>query len=251
MAKIKLTLLNVQVVLVAPESSGIMMKILFVEDDNLLVTELMETISKYNYECVAATNFADIMQDFNQEQPDLVILDVNLPYHDGFHWCREIRKEHQTPIIMLSSRDTKLDQLTGMTIGADDYLTKPVDIDLLTIKIQTLLRRSYDYNTISPNAILTVGDLKLNTQNFILQFHEQTEELTKNETKILQMLFENKDTFVRRDLIIDYLWENESYIDENTLNVNVSRVRKKIVDLTNKEYIETKRLVGYKITDVE
>jgi len=228
-----------------------MIKILYVEDDQLLAKELQQFFEKYNYLAVVATDFSNIMSEVAQHNPDLILLDINLPNHDGFYWCRKIRQERQTPIIILSSRDTRLDKMMGITIGADDYITKPIDLELLLIKIQALLRRSYDYVATTDNSnIRSVGKLILDIQKFTLAYEEKIEELTKNEAKILQKLFENQEVFVRRDLLMDYLWESESFIDENTLNVNMSRLRKKIVELSGKEYIETKRMVGYKIADV-
>jgi Response regulators consisting of a CheY-like receiver domain and a winged-helix DNA-binding domain len=228
-----------------------MTKILYVEDDQLLAKELQQFFEKYNYTAVVAADFSNIMSEVEHHNPDLILLDINLPNHDGFYWCRKIRQERQTPIIMLSSRDTRLDQMMGITIGADDYITKPIDLELLLIKIQALLRRSYDYVATTDNSsIRSVGKLILDIQKFTLAYEEKVEELTKNEAKILQKLFENQEEFVRRDLLMDYLWESESFIDENTLNVNMSRLRKKIVELSGKEYIETKRMVGYKIADV-
>lgn len=228
-----------------------MNKLFYVEDDKLLATELKQFFSKYNYDLIIIQDFSNVLAEIEHADPELVLLDVNLPVHDGFYWCREIRKNSQIPIIMLSSRDTKLDQMSGMTIGADDYLTKPIDLEMLLIKVQTLLRRSYDYNqTPTTNtALLKVGELQLNYQQFILTYQDKTEELTKNETKILQKLFEHQNEFVRRDLLMDYLWENEAFIDENTLNVNMSRLRKKIFEMTGTEYIQTKRMVGYKISE--
>jgi len=227
-----------------------MNKIYYVEDDKLLANELKQFFVKYNYELILAQDFSNIVAEINSLNPDLILLDINLPVHDGFYWCREIRKDSAIPIIILSSRDTKLDQMSGMAIGADDYLTKPIDLEMLLIKIQALLRRSYDYNISGNSNIQTIkiDALELNTQQFLLSYNDKVEELTKNETKILQKLFENPNEFVRRDLLMDYLWENESFIDENTLNVNMSRLRKKIFEMTGKEYIQTKRMVGYKIT---
>ncbi len=227
-----------------------MIKILCIEDDKLLAQELSVFCKKYQYDCIIAENFEDILSEVERVNPQLILLDINLPYHDGFYWCREIRKKFQIPIIMLSSRDTRMDQVMGMTIGADDYLTKPIDLELLLVKIQVILRRAYDYNAQETSTILEIDGLELDTQRFLMRYVDKEEELTKNETKILQKLIEHKNEFVRRDLLMDYLWDNESFIDENTLNVNISRLRKKIFEMTSFEYIETKRSVGYKIARI-
>ncbi|QGG49611.1 response regulator transcription factor [Lysinibacillus pakistanensis] len=220
------------------------MKIFIIEDDPIIRKELFNFLEKYGYECMSGDDFTNIVEDALQSMPHLIILDLNLPYQDGFQVCREIRKSSSVPIIIVTSRDTSFDELLSLQIGADDFITKPYDLQILLAHIQAVLKRTYE---ISKSVILTYKDLTLEVLKSKAIYNGTEIELTKNELCILRLLMLNKGNVVSRDEIMNDLWQNGDFVDENTLNVNISRLRRKLESIGLKKYLLTKRGQGYQL----
>lgn len=220
-------------------------RILLIEDDQSLFQEIRTRLSQWAYEVVGIQDFGNVMQEFTQANPDLVIIDIQLPQFDGFHWCRQIRSHSNVPIIFLSSRDHPTDMVMSIQLGADDYVQKPFHFDVLIAKIQAVLRRVYNYNTEKQLELKTwcgaTVDLKKNT----VSSSGKSIELTKNEMYILNELIENKNRIVTREALIQSLWEDERFVSDNTLTVNVNRLRKRLEELGLGRFIETKVGQGY------
>lgn len=220
-----------------------MFKIMIVEDDQTIANALVEELEKWQYEAFSVTDFQQVLETFTQAQPQLILMDINLPSFNGYHWTQEIRKRSGVPIIFISSRTDEMDMIMAIQMGADDFIQKPFTLSVVVAKVQALLRRTYDYAE-SEN-YLSVDDVILKPNESTLTFEDQSIELTKNETQIMEVLFRNKGTFVSRESIITKLWESESFIDDNTLAVNISRLRKKVKELGKDEIIKTKKGAGY------
>ena len=223
-----------------------MYKILIVEDDKVLCNNIKEGISKWGFEAVSIDNFESILEEFAKHNPHLVIMDINLPYFDGFYWCKKIRDISKVPIIFLSSRDSNMDIVMAVNMGGDDFVTKPFSMDILLAKIQALLRRAYSYGQ-GDRQIIECDGAILNINDGTLTYNDKDIELTRNEFKILQLLMKNKGKIVTRDRIMRVLWESEYFISENTLTVNVNRLRKRLEELGLKDFIVTKKSQGYMI----
>lgn len=222
-----------------------MYKILIVEDDSTIASILKNHLCKWGYEAENISDFNNVMDEFIKYDPQLVVLDITLPFYNGFHWCMEIRKISKVPIIFASSASDNMNLIMAINMGADDFIAKPFDLNVVVAKIQALVRRAYSFqgqvNILECNgAVLNLGDITLTYKNDKL-------ELSKNEFKILQVLLENKSKAVSRDEIMKQLWESESFIDDNTLTVNVTRLRKRLEDIGLKEFIKTKKGIGYLI----
>lgn len=221
-----------------------MSNILLIEDDTSLFQEIEERLSSWDYEVYGVSSFNEIMQDFTSLKPDLVMIDIQLPKYDGFHWCRMIRTHSNVPIIFLSSRDHPTDMVMSMQLGADDYVQKPFHFDVLIAKIQAILRRVYDYNT-EQIELRTWNSATLDYTKNTVTNQKGTIELTKNEMYILKVLIERKNEIVSREEIIQRLWDDERFISDNTLTVNVNRLRKRLDELALGRFIETKVGQGY------
>ena len=220
-----------------------MQKILIIEDDEKLREELKIFLNKNGYNAITLTTFDNTIQDILQTNPDLILLDINLPNTDGEYICKEIRKQSNMPIIIVTSRDNELDELLSINNGADQYITKPYNIQILLAKIERLLQRS---NTSQVNQDkIDCGEFVLNISKSIIEKDDKSIELTKNELKILHYLVLNKGKIVSRNEIMDYLWDSESFVDDNTLTVNIKRLRTKLEEVGLKDLIETKRGLGY------
>ena len=219
-----------------------MPKILIIEDDEKLREELKIFLNKNGYKATTLTTFDNTIQDILQTNPDLILLDINLPNTDGEYICKEIRKQSNMPIIIVTSRDNELDELLSINNGADHYITKPFNIQILLAKIGSLLRRT---NMQEVNDKIDAKDFILNTSNNTIEKDGKIIELTKNEYKILKYLVQNRGKIVSREDIMECLWESESFIDDNTLTVNITRLRNKLEELELKELLETKRGQGY------
>lgn len=219
-----------------------MPKILIIEDDEKLRDELKIFLNKNGYEATVLTTFDNTIQDILRTNPDLILLDINLPNTDGEYICKEIRKQSNMPIIIVTSRDNELDELLSINNGADHYITKPFNIQILLAKIGSLLRRTSMQEV---NDKIDVKDFILNTSNNTIEKDGKIIELTKNEYKILKYLVQNRGKIVSREDIMECLWESESFIDDNTLTVNITRLRNKLEELELKELLETKRGQGY------
>lgn len=220
-----------------------MYKILIVEDDETIAGGLKNHLEKWNYQAECMTDFKDVMGKFVEFEPQLVLLDIVLPFFNGFHWCQEIRKISKVPIIFLSSANDNMNIVMAMNMGGDEFIEKPFDLNVLTAKVQALLRRAYSFQG-NVNVLEHEGML-LNLNDASLSYRGEKISLTKNEFRILQMLMENAGKIVARNDIIARLWESDEFIDDNTLTVNVARLRKKLENAGMEGRIKTKKGIGY------
>ena len=220
-----------------------MQKILIIEDDEKLRCELETFLNKNGFVATSLKKFDNAVEDILKIQADLLLLDINLPYTDGEFICKEIRKTSNVPIIMVTSRDSEMDELLSLNYGADQYVTKPYNIQILLAKIVGLLKRNQNAGN-NPDKI-DCGEFVLNTAGRIIEKEDNKVELTKNEYKILEYLVIHRQQVISRDEIMDYLWESEEFIDDNTLNVNIKRLRMKLEELGLTDQIETRRGQGY------
>lgn len=218
-------------------------KILIIEDAETLRRELATFLKSYGYEVEAPDDFQNVMNYASQEDVHLILLDINLPVYDGYYICREIRKYSQVPIVIVTSRDTEVDELMSMNLGADDFITKPYNTQILLARIENILRRTYAKQ--ESTVLLTYKDLKLHLANGTISYQGKQEELTKNELKILHCLMKNKGSIVSREQLMEDLWSSDLFIDDNTLSVNITRLRKKIEAIGMDNPIETRRGLGY------
>jgi len=207
-----------------------MFKIMVVEDDEKIRKIVADTLTKWKYDVVGIMEFDHILDDFEKFQPDLVLLDINLPTFDGFYWCQQIRAISSVPILFLSSRNQNMDIIMAINMGGDDFIQKPFDLDVLVAKISALLRRNYTYQN-GHNLKLTHRDLSLHVTNSTIQFEEQSIELSRNEFIILQLMMRRIGKIVSREDLMQALWNDEQFVDDNTLTVNVNRLRRKILEL--------------------
>ncbi|MGG7201431.1 response regulator transcription factor [Clostridium butyricum] len=219
-----------------------MSRIMIIEDNENLKRELIEFLSRYGYDSYGVEDYKNVVNIILNDKPDLVLLDINLPYYDGYFICREIRKNNNIPIIIVTSRDSDMDEIMSINLGADDFITKPYNTQVLLARIGSLLRRTAVGNV---QDILEHKGLKLNINKGEVSYKDRSIDLSKNEFKILSCLIKNKETIVSREDLMDYLWNSDLFIDDNTLSVNVTRLRKKLDDLGFKNGIETKRGLGY------
>ena len=219
-----------------------MQKILIVEDDEKLRGEVEIFFNNNGYQAESLKKFDNTIQDIININPDLILLDINLPGADGEYVCKEIRKQSNVPIIIVTSRDNEVDELLSINYGADHYITKPFNIQILLAKTNSLLKRS---NMRSEQDKIDAGDFIINLSNSMIIKDGKEIDLTKNELKILKYLNEKRGKIVSREEIMDYLWESNSFIDDNTLTVNITRLRNKLEELNLKELLETKRGQGY------
>src|SRR5699024_2529773 len=223
-----------------------MNKIMIIEDDPKIATYLASYISKYNYQVVVIEQFEHIFDEFRTQQPDLVLLDINLPYFDGFYWCRQIRTISICPVIFISARMGEMDQVLAIENGGDDYITKPFSPDIVMAKIRSQLRRAYGaYAGNQQERVLEVAGLKLFPERHELRFSDSAIDLTKNENNILELLIERYPRVAGREDLLEKLWDDQTFVDENTLNVNMTRVRKKLENLGLYDAVETVRGSGY------
>lgn len=222
-----------------------MYRILIVEDDEVIAGLVKKHLESWGYEVECAADFSDVLTEFVRKDPQLVLLDLKLPFYNGFHWCGEIRKISQVPILFLSSAADNMNMVMAMSQGADDFIAKPFDLNVLAAKVQAVLRRSYSFGKAAD--ILEHRGAVLNLGSTSLTWQGNTADLTKNELRILQILFEHAGKVVSRDAIMTKLWESDSFVDDNTLTVNVTRLRKKLEGLGLNGFIVTKKGLGYMI----
>lgn len=223
-----------------------MYRIMIIEDNQSLCSQMVDLLSKWKFEPVIVEDFEDVLKDFVKKKPHLVIMDINLPYFDGFYWCNKIRKISQVPIIFLSSRDTNMDIIMAVNLGGDDFITKPFSMDILMAKLNALLRRTYSYGDSSSDVVECKGAV-LNINESSLIFNDTKVELTKNELKILTLLMKNKGRVISRERIMRLLWDDDEFVNDNTLTVNINRLRGKLEDAGLKEFIVTKKGQGYMV----
>lgn len=222
-----------------------MYRIFIVEDEETIAGIMKKHLESWGYEVTCACDFEHVLQEFIHCEPQLVLLDLKLPFYNGFHWCDEIRKISQVPVLFLSSAADNMNMVMAMSLGADDFIAKPFDLDVLTAKVQAVIRRSYSF-TASGN-IMEHGQAVLNLGNGTLTAGGETIDLTRNELKILQILFEHRGKVVSRDAIMTKLWESDSFVDDNTLTVNMTRLRKKLEGAGLAGFIVTKKGLGYMV----
>lgn len=220
-----------------------MYKLFVVEDDRGIAEAIRDQAKLWDYQVVIAEDFHNIMAEFAAAQPHLVLLDISLPYFNGYHWCQEIRKVSKLPIIFLSSASDNMNIVMAMNMGADEFIAKPFDQSVLIAKVQAMLRRSYDFSSAVP--VIEHRGALLNTGDQTLLYRDERIELSKNEYRILLGLMENKGRVVSREKLMERLWETDSFVDENTLTVNVNRLRKKLEAAGLCDFITTKFGVGY------
>ena len=218
-------------------------KILIIEDDRIIAESIKKHLEKWDYKIYCVTDFKEVIREVIGFKPELILLDITLPFYNGFYWCNEIRKFTKIPIIFISSADDKMNIVTAMDMGGDDFISKPFDLAVLTAKINALLRRSYSFKA-NVNVIEHKGVI-LNLSNTEIANGDKSIELTKNEFKIMQLLMENAGQMVSRDTIMIHLWDSESFIDDNTLTVNLTRIRRKLSQIGVNDYIITKKGMGY------
>lgn len=221
-----------------------MFRILIVEDDPKMRGIILENIVRWGFDGRYVQDFNNLFNEFTKFEPHLVLMDINLTAYDGFYWCGRIREVSKVPIIFISSRSTNMDIIMAVNMGGDDFIQKPFSLDVLMAKINALLRRTYNYANAFSNIIEHKG-VVLNIKDSTVLFKDKKLELSKNEFKILYTLTKEKGEIVSRDKIMRALWEDESFVDDNTLTVNINRLRKKLEDLGLVDYIQTKKGQGY------
>lgn len=217
-------------------------KIFIIEDEGKIRNELITFLNKYGYITSYSVDFENIVEDALKSKCNLILLDINLPYYDGYYICREIRKKSDVPIIVVTSRDSEVDELMSMNLGADDFITKPYNTQILLARISSILRRSY--NSVDLD-ILEYKDLKHNLSTSEAIYKDKKIELSKNESRILYVLIKNNGKIVSRNEIIEALWESDEFVDDNTLTVNINRLRKKLEEIGANDFLKTKRGQGY------
>lgn len=220
-----------------------MYRVLIVEDDPVIAQTLCTYMQRWGLDARGVEDFSNVLREFAAFDPQLVLLDITLPFFDGYHWCAEIRKVSTAPILFISSANDNMNILMALSAGADDFIAKPFDLAVLMAKVQALLRRAYDFA--GQSALLTHGDVLLNTADGTVAFRSQKAELTRNENRILTVLMESKGKIVSRDTLMARLWESDAFVDENTLSVNVTRLRRKLEALGVPELIKTRKGMGY------
>ena len=222
-----------------------MYRLFIVEDDPGIANAVAAQAQAWNLQTHIVSDFGNVMHEFAEFSPHIVLLDIMLPFFDGYHWCSEIRRVSKVPIIFISSAADNMNIVMAVNMGADDFIPKPFDLEVLTVKIQAMLRRSYDFA--GTGSMLEHKGAILNLNETTLTYQEQKIELTKNEFRILEILMENKEKVVSRETLMTKLWESDNYVDENTLSVNVNRLRKKLEALGLEEFILTKKGIGYRL----
>lgn len=220
-----------------------MYRILIVEDDKALAVAMQKQLAAYGNEIRIAEDFMNITEEFQKQAPQLILLDIMLPFYTGFYWCCEIRKFSTVPIIFISSASDNMNIVTAINMGGDDFIAKPVDPLVLSAKVQAILRRTYEIEESAP--VLTCHGAVLNLNDASLVYGDNRLDLTKNEFRILEILFENKGKIVSRDTLMTKLWQDDCYVEENTLTVNVGRLRKKLEDIGLTDLVLTKPGSGY------
>lgn len=225
-----------------------MYKMLLVEDDEKIAAILQGYLAKYQYESIRITDLSDVKGEFLKVKPDLVLMDINLPYFDGFYWCRQIRSISNVPIIFLSARVGEMDQVMAIENGGDDYITKPFSLEVVMAKIKSVLRRVYgEYAVQQQPDVRDLDGLFINRAKGTLEWEQGKVLLTQKELLLIDCLSQKKEEIVTREELLEVLWNDQNFVDDNTLTVNVTRVRKKLEELGIKDAIETVRGLGYRL----
>lgn len=218
--------------------------VFIVEDDVKIRNELKRLLEKYGYTCVSSDDFAHMPEIIIRENPQLILLDINLPVYDGYHICREIRRQSEIPIIIVTSRDSEVDELMSMNLGADDFITKPYNTQILLARISSVLKRVY-YS--EPPSVLSHRGVELDLSKGVARCQNKEVELSKNEHRILLLLMRNKEHIISREELMNDLWQSEEFVDDNTLTVNINRLRRKLEEIGVHDYLITKRGQGYMV----
>ncbi|WP_453993105.1 response regulator transcription factor [Bacillus nitroreducens] len=225
-----------------------MQKVLIIEDDPKIAEHLHAYVTKYGYEAFVVTDFDQVMVDFQTYKPDLVLLDINLPSYDGYYWCRQIRKQSICPVIFISARVGEMDQVMALENGGDDFITKPFHPEIVIAKIRSQLRRAYgEYAVQAEERVLEIEGLRLLPERLELSYADKTVSLSKKEADLIEMIMERYPRVAGREDLLEKLWDDQTFVDENTLNVNITRVRKKFEAIGLKGAVETVRGAGYRL----
>lgn len=219
-----------------------MNKVFIIEDDVKINEQLGSFLKRYGYEVATSFDFENIVDIALEENPKIILLDINLPVFDGYYICKEIRKQSNVPIIVVTSRDTEMDELISMNLGADDFITKPYNTAILLARIESIIRRIYGNNSME---IYEYNGLRYNLSTSEMEYEGNKSDLTKNESRILYTLIKNKGKIVSRSELMKYLWQNDEFVDDNTLTVNINRLRKKMEEIGANNMLTTKRGQGY------
>lgn len=220
-----------------------MYRIYIIEDDNIIAGKIKEHMTSWGFEAQCASDFRNIMSEFAQYDPHMVLLDISLPFFNGYHWCEEIRRVSKVPVIFLSSAADNMNIIMAMSMGGDDFIAKPFDMNVLVAKVQAVLRRTYDFG--GQTQVIEHRGALLNMSDASLLYNGEPVELTRNDYKILLTLMENRGSIVSRETLMEKLWETDCFVDENTLTVNIARLRKKLDGAGLAGFITTKKGVGY------
>ncbi|HEM5942626.1 TPA: response regulator transcription factor [Streptococcus suis] len=220
-----------------------MQRILLVEDDRIISQLVAKNLTNWGYQVQEVQDFQTVLDQISDFQPHLILLDIGLPFFNGYYWCQEIRKTSRVPIMFLSSHDQPMDIVMAINMGADDYMTKPFEMTVLLAKIQGLLRRTYDF--VGEQSVLWFEEISLDLKTMQVSYKQDVEELTRNEFQILRVLFEHGKEVVSREELMRELWNSDIFVDDNTLSVNIARLRKKLAELGLPDLIMTKKGVGY------
>ena len=222
-----------------------MYKILIVEDDSTISEQIGKYLNRWGYEPACVEDFENVLQQFISFDPQLVLLDIGLPFYNGYYWCSEIRKISQIPVVFISSASDNMNIVMAMNMGGDDFIMKPFDLEVLLAKVQAILRRTYSFQ--KQSSVMEYGNVILNLTDMSLLYQGTRIELSKNEFRILQILYEHAGNTVSRENIMKRLWDNECFVDDNTLTVNMNRLRKKLEETGIHDFILTKKGVGYQL----
>lgn len=220
-----------------------MYKLLIVEDDSVIAKSIKNHMESWGYQAVCVENFEEVKRTFVEEQPHLVLMDISLPFYNGYHWCDEIRKVSKVPVIFISSASDNMNIVMAMNMGGDDFVAKPFDLNVLQAKVQAMLRRTYDFS--AESSLMEYRGMVFDVGSGTISYAGKKIELTKNEMRILKELLEQKGKIVTREQLMERLWESDSFIDDNTLTVNVTRLRKKLEEAGMEEVIKTRKGIGY------
>lgn len=220
-----------------------MYRIYIIEDDNIIAGKIKEHMTNWGFEARCASDFRNIMGEFAEYDPHMVLLDISLPFFNGYHWCEEIRRVSKVPVIFLSSASDNMNIIMAMSMGGDDFIAKPFDMNVLVAKVQAVLRRTYDFG--GQTQVIEHRGALLNMSDASLVYNGEPVELTRNDYKILLTLMENRGSIVSRETLMEKLWETDCFVDENTLTVNIARLRKKLDSAGLTGFITTKKGIGY------
>ncbi|MGV8905199.1 MAG: response regulator transcription factor [Acetobacterium sp.] len=224
-----------------------MYKILIVEDDSIIAKSLKTHLCKWGFEAQSIQDFHQVINEFVAYDPQLILMDISLPFFNGYHWCSEIREISKVPIIFISSTSDNMNIVMAMNMGGDDFIAKPFDLSVVVAKVQAMLRRTYSFQ--GQMNLLEHKGAVLNLGNASITYRDQKAELSGNEFKTLQILLENKGKAVSRDILMKRLWDSDCFVDDNTLTVNITRLRKRLDELGLTDFITTKKGIGYLIGD--